>query len=130
MYIAIIIVHLIVCLVLISVILLQAGRGGGLTEMFGGDTAQSLFGTQAPVLLKKATTISAIAFLVTSLLLGMVTARKGRSLFEGARFDVPPGEAREGVSPVVKPKLPEEEAVPAEVVPAQTEKVPPETEAR
>lgn len=81
MYILLILVHIIVCLVLISVILLQAGRGGGLTEAIGGDTTQSILGTQAPVILKKATTISAIAFLVTSLLLGMITARRGQSLF-------------------------------------------------
>ena len=82
MFILLLIIHVIACIVLIAVILLQAGRGGGLAEAFGGDT-QSLLGTQAPVVLKKATTISAIAFLVTSLLLGMITARKGRSLFQG-----------------------------------------------
>lgn len=85
MYIFLIIIHVIVCLILIATILLQAGRGGGLTEAFGGsEGAQSMLGTQAPALLKKATEVSAIAFLVTSLVLGMVTARRGRSLFEGA----------------------------------------------
>ena len=82
MYILIIIIHVIVCLVLISVILLQAGRGGGLTEAIGGESTQSILGTQAPLILKKATTISAIAFLVTSLLLGIITARRGKSLFD------------------------------------------------
>jgi len=77
---------MIVCLILISVILLQAGKGGGLTETFGSDGAQSILGTQAPAILKKATTVSAIAFLVTSLVLGMVTARRGRSLLNGMRM--------------------------------------------
>jgi len=77
---------MIVCLVLISVILLQAGKGGGLTETFGGEGAQSVLGTQAPVILKKATTVAAVAFLVTSLVLGMVTSRRGRSLLEGMRL--------------------------------------------
>ncbi|MFH1846023.1 MAG: preprotein translocase subunit SecG [Candidatus Omnitrophota bacterium] len=87
MYILLIILHIIVCLVLISVILLQAGRGGGLTEAAGGgETAQSVLGTQAPVILKKATTVSAIVFLVTSLVLGMVTARRGMSLFEDVKL--------------------------------------------
>lgn len=120
MYIFLIIIHIIACLILIAVILLQAGRGGGLTEMFGGETAQSVLGTQAPALLKKLTTGSAIAFLLTSLLLGIVTARRGRSLFEGAKFDVPLKTTQQGVAPVVKPGLPGEEAVPSaqEAVPA------------
>ncbi|MFA6636025.1 MAG: preprotein translocase subunit SecG [Candidatus Omnitrophota bacterium] len=83
MYIALIILHVVLCIVLIVTILLQAGKGGGLTEMFGGDTAQSVLGTQAPALLKKITEVSAVGFIVTSLVLGMVTARRGQSLFEG-----------------------------------------------
>jgi len=78
---------MVVCLILISVILLQAGKGGGLTETFGGGEAtQSILGTQAPVILKKATTVAAVAFLVTSLVLGMVTSRRGRSLLSGMRM--------------------------------------------
>ena len=81
MFALLMIVHIVACIILIAVILLQAGRGGGLNESFGAEGAQSVLGTQAPVILKKATTISAIVFLVTSLSLGIVTARKGRSLF-------------------------------------------------
>ncbi len=83
MYIALIILHVSLCVLLIVTILLQAGRGGGLTEMFGGETAQSVLGTQAPALLKKITEISALGFIITSLALGMVTSRRGQSLFEG-----------------------------------------------
>ena len=38
--------HIIVCLVLILVILLQAGKGSGLANIFGGGV-QTLFGTKA-----------------------------------------------------------------------------------
>jgi len=86
MYILLIIFHMVVCLILISVILLQAGKGGGLTETFSGEGTQSVLGTQAPVILKKATMGAAIAFLVTSLVLGMVTSRRGRSLLQGMRL--------------------------------------------
>ena len=80
MYMLLIIVHVIVCLILIATILLQAGRGGGLAEAITGGGMQSMFGTQASNVLKKATEVAAIAFLVTSLLLGVVTARRGKSL--------------------------------------------------
>ena len=49
-YILLIILHVIACLVLICVILLQAGRGGGFGAVFGTESAQSLLGTQAPAL--------------------------------------------------------------------------------
>ncbi len=94
MYIALIVLHIVLCIVLIVTILLQAGKGGGLTEMFGGDTAQSVLGTQAPALLKKLTEISAVGFIVTSLALGMVTSRRGQSLFDGStRPYMPAGES-------------------------------------
>ncbi len=73
-------IHIIVCLVLILVILLQAGRGGGLSESFGSNITQSLFGTKANVFLTHATTASAILFIVTCLSLGILTSRRGRSL--------------------------------------------------
>ena len=42
-------IHVIVSLVLIAVILLQAGRGGGLSDTFGGSSTQTLFGTKTSV---------------------------------------------------------------------------------
>ncbi len=118
MYIVLIIIHIIACLTLIAVILLQAGRGGGLTESIGGDTAQSVFGTQAPVILKKATTISAIVFLVTSLTLGVVTARRGRSLFDQQRLKVMPSAARQEAVPVTPAETAEKAAEPVQTEPA------------
>jgi preprotein translocase subunit SecG len=108
MYIALIIFHIIICLILIVTILLQAGRGGGLTEMMGGESAQSMLGTQAPILLKRATEISAIAFIITSLLLGMITARRGRSLFEGAEMPGLPAQTEAPVIPLGEPARVEE----------------------
>ncbi|MBI4314173.1 MAG: preprotein translocase subunit SecG [Candidatus Omnitrophica bacterium] len=82
MYILVLIVHLFVSLVLIAVILLQAGRGGGLADMFGGGSAQSALGTRASAYLTKATTVCAVVFLFSSLTLAVLSSRQGRSIME------------------------------------------------
>jgi len=69
-------------MILIGVILLQAGRGGGLSEAFGGDSSQTIFGTKASVFLTKATVVAACLYLFTCLGLGIMTSRRGRSLIE------------------------------------------------
>lgn len=73
-------IHVIVSLVLIAVILLQAGRGGGLSESFGGSSTQTIFGTKTNVFLMRATTASAIIYILTCLVLGVMTGHRGRSL--------------------------------------------------
>jgi preprotein translocase subunit SecG len=76
----VIVIHVIVSLILIAVILLQAGRGGGLSESFGGDSTQTILGTKTSVFLKRATEISAVVFLLTCLTLAVMTSHRGRSL--------------------------------------------------
>ncbi|MDO8535778.1 MAG: preprotein translocase subunit SecG [Candidatus Omnitrophota bacterium] len=73
-------IHVIVSLVLISVILLQAGRGGGLSESFGGSSTQTILGTKSSVFLKRATAVSAVMYILVCLLLGVMTSHRGRSL--------------------------------------------------
>jgi preprotein translocase subunit SecG len=83
MTIFLVILHVLVCFVLILVILLQAGRGQGLSgPAFGGGNVQSLFGTRAGDFLTKATTFSAVCFLFTCIALNMIEAQKSRSLLE------------------------------------------------
>ncbi len=77
-------IHIFVCFVLIAVILLQAGRGGGLADTFGGGAAQSLFGTRGTVYLTRATTVTAVVFMSTSLTLAVLSIQRGRSLMEQA----------------------------------------------
>ena len=84
------IIHIVVCFVLIIVILVQGGRGQGLTgPSFASGNVQSLLGTQAADFLTKATSVSAICFLLTCLGLNIFESRKGRSLLEGARQTAP-----------------------------------------
>jgi len=75
--------HILVCFVLIAVILLQAGRGQGLTgPVLGSGNVQSLFGTKAGDFLTKATSAAAICFMLTCLTLDFIEAQKSRSLLE------------------------------------------------
>lgn len=74
-----VILHVFVSLVLILVILLQAGKGGGLSESFGG-ASQQLFGTKSSTFLNRATAVCAILFLVTCLSLGVLSSHGRKSL--------------------------------------------------
>lgn len=82
-------IHIIVSLVLIAVILLQAGRGGGLSESFGGSSTQTLFGTKTSLFLTRATAASAIIYIITCLLLAVMTSQRGRSLVAKRGLNIP-----------------------------------------
>ncbi len=78
------ILHFIVCLFLIVVILLQAGKGQGLTGgSFGADNSNSLLGSKTTSFISKLTTFSAIAFIVTSLTLAIFSSQQSQSLMMG-----------------------------------------------
>jgi preprotein translocase subunit SecG len=69
--------HVVVCIVLILVVLLQSSKGGGLAGAFGGGGGQTMFGGQeTATFLSKATTYLAVAFMVLSLLLAFLSARR------------------------------------------------------
>lgn len=79
----IITVHVIVSLFLIGVVLVQSGKGAGLTATFGmGGMGQSLFGVQAGTLLTRLTTALAIVFMITSLSLTMFMGHNRQSVVE------------------------------------------------
>lgn len=88
MYILLLIVHVIVCLFLIVVVLLQSGKAADLAGAFGGMGSQTAFGPRgSATLLSKATTISAVLFMVTSLSLSILATRNaglGTSVLESA----------------------------------------------
>jgi preprotein translocase subunit SecG len=76
MYTAIVIVHLIVCLFLIFIILIQSSKGAEMGAAFGG-SSQTLFGSRgAATFLSKVTTGAAIVFMVTSLLLAITSVKE------------------------------------------------------
>ena len=68
-------VHVLACLFLIVVVLLQTGKGADMGAAFGGGS-QTLFGASgAGNLLTKLTTGTAVAFMVTSLILSYGQSR-------------------------------------------------------
>src|SRR5215472_34389 len=76
MYILLWIVHVIVCLFLIIVVLLQSGKAADLAGAFGGMGSQTAFGPRgSATLLSKATTISAVLFMITSMSLSIMATR-------------------------------------------------------
>jgi preprotein translocase subunit SecG len=70
-------VHVVVCFFLIAVVLLQSGKSGDLAAAFGGQGSQTAFGPRgAASVLSRATTWSAIIFMVTSITLSIFAARR------------------------------------------------------
>ena len=82
-------IHVTASLVLIAVILLQAGRGGGLSETFGGSSTQTILGTKTSTFLKRATATSAVIYILTCLTLAVLTSHRGRSLVSKGGVKVP-----------------------------------------
>ncbi|MCU1336820.1 MAG: protein translocase subunit secG [Bryobacterales bacterium] len=78
MVILITVVHVIVCLILVVVVLLQSGKAADLAGAFGGMGSQTVFGPRgSATVLSKATTISAVLFMLTSLTLSILATRGG-----------------------------------------------------
>src|ERR1035437_1816250 len=69
-------VHIFVCFFLIIVVLLQSGKSADLAAAFGGSGSQTAFGPRgAANALSKATTWSAVIFMLTSIVLSVMAAR-------------------------------------------------------
>ncbi len=88
MVILITLVHIAVCLFLIIVVLLQSGKSGDIAAAFGGMGSQTAFGPRgAATVLSRATTWSAIIFMVTSITLSVFASRRGvtNSVLQGVK---------------------------------------------
>jgi preprotein translocase subunit SecG len=79
----IIIIHAIACALLIIIVLIQRGRGSGLVESFAG--VESMFGTKTSVFLTRATTVLAVVFFFSCLILAILSVRQSRSLLADSK---------------------------------------------
>jgi preprotein translocase subunit SecG len=76
--------HILVCVFLIFVVLLQQGKGADLS-VFGGGTTQTAFGARgATTLLHKLTVGSFVVFVLTTLAIGLPQLRRGSSVMGDA----------------------------------------------
>jgi preprotein translocase subunit SecG len=72
-----IIIHVVVCVALILIVLLQTGKGADMGAAFGGGSSQTLFGsTGASTFLGKLTTVAAVIFMLTSLGLAYLSTNR------------------------------------------------------
>jgi preprotein translocase subunit SecG len=82
------VVHILVCFFIIIVVLLQSGSAGDLSAAFGGQGSQTAFGPRgAASALSKATTWSAVLFMITSITLSVYQTNKGgpKSVLQGVK---------------------------------------------
>jgi preprotein translocase subunit SecG len=87
MQIALVVLHLIICLALIVIVLLQTGKGSEIGAVFGS-SSQTLFGsTGGSTFFGKLTTVVAVVFLLTSLILA---GRSSRVMNESVMSGVKP----------------------------------------
>lgn len=80
MTILITVLHVVVCVFLIAVVLLQSGKSADIAAAFGGMGSQTAFGTRtAATVLTKATTWAAVIFMLTSMTLSVYASRRSTS---------------------------------------------------
>src|SRR5436305_11999900 len=76
MYILAMFVHVVVCIFLVIVVLLQSGKAADLAGAFGGMGSQTAFGPRgSATVLSKATTLAAALFMISSLSLSILASR-------------------------------------------------------
>jgi preprotein translocase subunit SecG len=109
------VLHVMVCLLLIVVVLLQRGKGAEIGAVFGGGAGTTVFGSRgAGNFLTKLTTGAAIVFMLTSLTLAYFAQEGSQStLFEEEQAEPAPAEE---TSPFAEVPAPAEE-VPGEESP-------------
>jgi preprotein translocase subunit SecG len=94
MIITLTVLHVLMCIAIIAIVLLQAGKGADIGSAFGGAGSQAVFGSMGtPTVLGKITTVVAIIFTLTSFSLALLGGdRSGSSVVRdgGAPPPAPP----------------------------------------
>ncbi|MEI6280237.1 MAG: preprotein translocase subunit SecG [Verrucomicrobiae bacterium] len=67
--------HILICILIVLVVLMQRPRSEGLGAAFGGGMTENMFGAQTTNVLVKFTSWLAVVFFAITLLLSIITAR-------------------------------------------------------
>jgi preprotein translocase subunit SecG len=95
--------HILVCLFIVIVVLLQSGKSADVAAAFGGMGSQTAFGPRSAAnVLTKATTWSAVIFMLTSITLSVMMGRRTGT-----------GSVMEGVKPAKQTSGPARPGAPA-----------------
>ena len=99
------VIHVLVCFALILIVLLQAGKGAEMGAAFGG-ASQTLFGSAGAMgFLSKLTTVAAVVFMITSLLLTFSSSRRASTVIkEKPAESIPATPSQLPEAPVPEPK--------------------------
>ena len=115
-------IHILVCVFLILVVLLQQGKGADLS-VFGGGSTQTAFGARgATTLLHKLTVASFVIFILTTVSIGVFQGKAGNSSVVSGISRAKGKAAVPAPAPVTTPAAP---TAPAPAAPAPAQPVPP-----
>jgi preprotein translocase subunit SecG len=118
-YYSIILVHILACIFLIGVVLLQQGKSQDLASAFGGGGTQTAFGPRGSAnVLSRATTVLAGVFMVTSLALSILRPRPSTILDTVKTPAAAPTPARSAAPAPAKPAQSTPPAAPATTPPS------------
>ena len=122
MIIALTILHVLVCIFLIIVVLLQSGKGADVASAFTGMGSQTAFGPRgAATVFSRLTAGAVIVFMLTSLSLALISSRRGGgsgSVLENEK----PGQTQTTPAPTPAPNTPQQQQQQQPAAPAQSPK--------
>jgi preprotein translocase subunit SecG len=102
------IIHVLMCLAIVAIVLLQAGKGADIGSAFGGAGSQAVFGSMGtPTVLGKITAAIAIVFTITSFSLALMGGQRSASVVrEPAPASAPPASDATPAAPTPAPPTP------------------------
>ncbi len=114
MYSVVLSLHVVACLLVILVVLIQSGKGAGMGGLFSGGGGDALFSAPSgSSFIRKVTTGFAITFFVTSLLLTYLGARRGMQSVTQNLYMPPPAAPAAAPATPPAPKSAPSAAAPA-----------------
>lgn len=112
---ALLTIHVIICLLLVLVVLMQLPRSEGLGAAFGGAVTENIFGAQTTHVLARFTVWLGVAFFVVTLALAMAYAKRNSANASAIQKELKnaPAAVAPAVLPSATPVVPEAVATPA-----------------